>query len=466
MDTENSRNKGQDGIKTLLKKRLSRLKGITLDKVFEKPLFDEPAFEDISRHKWDWGDTMVAGLTVGDLVYDIAHLDPMVLEAADFVRTDDLSDIFSFSAFADGIAGLPPESFQGHLNQIQGYVAERFVGQHLQGLGMEVEFPAGATEPGFDLLVNGEPFQVKCLASRGGLLQHFEKYPDIPVFVNEEILASLDGYEHITVGENVFSVPGFTHEEIVGMTEKSLDAGHEVFDFEIPLISAVVVTSRNLFEYYRYGPIAKKDLATNIAVEFTAMTTGGFIGSKALGISMMILFGPAGAVVGGAAGAIAGSVLARKTVYQEYRDWFYAKNERRRLETRLEDLAAAAVGKSEGVLNVQDSKLERLRKAKEGESPTAGGIREYVTWRLKQERSYKGKIREELKAGKWKVNSFSTRKTVLESASGLMERIGAIGLHYHSLADEWRKTVKALKDYVGKLQRKGRTKEPETADSN
>jgi hypothetical protein len=47
-----------------------------------------------------------------------------------------------------------------------------------------------------------------------------------------------------------------------------------------------------------------------------------------------------------------------------------------------------------------------------------------------------------------------------------MEMISAVGLHYHSLGEEWRKTVKALQDYVGKLQRKGRTKEKKTAGRN
>jgi hypothetical protein len=181
---------------------------------------------------------------------------------------------------------------------------------------------------------------------------------------------------------------------------------------------------------------------------------------------MMILFGPAGAVVGGATGAIAGSILGKRVVSREYRDLYFARDERRRLETRLEDLASSAVTKSMNVLAIQDAKLERLRKGGEGDSKTAGTVREYVTWRLEQERKFRNKMREEIKAEKWKTKSLSSRKAVLESASGLMEMIGAVGLHYHSLGEEWRKTVKALQDYVGKLQRKGRTKEKKTAGRN
>jgi hypothetical protein len=124
------------------------------------------------------------------------------------------------------------------------------------------------------------------------------------------------------------------------------------------------------------------------------------------------------------------------------------------------------VKKSRSILTVQDSKLERLRVVAKNENPIVSEIREYVTWRLEQERSYKGKMCEELKAGRWKTSGFSSQKTALESASGLMEIIGAIGLHYHSIGDEWRKTIKALQKYVEKLQRKGRTKEKKTAGRN
>ena len=47
-------------------------------------------------------------------------------------------------------------------------------------------------QAGYDLLVNGEEFQVKCVADISSVSNHFEKYPDIPVFINEEISLSLD----------------------------------------------------------------------------------------------------------------------------------------------------------------------------------------------------------------------------------------------------------------------------------
>lgn len=452
MSTEENHVTLQNNRSGFLRDRLSMLRGKSVENILETPLFDETSLRSNSRFNWNWEDTMVAGMTIGDLVYDAIHIDPMVIEAADFVRTEDLSNLFRFSLFADGLAGLPKETLGGHISQIQGYVAERFVGQYLQGLGMEVEFPVSATEPGFDLLVNGDPFQVKCLSNAGGVLEHFNKYPDVPVFVNEEILPTLEGYEGIELGENLFSVPGFTHEEIIDMTKESVNAGHEIFDFEIPIISLTVVTARNLLFFYRYGSFATKDLALNIATELTTITVGSFVGSKALALSMMSLFGPAGAVVGGAAGAIAGSFFGRRVISEEIRDRRFAQAERRRLETRLEDLSTAAVGKSNSVINVLDSKQERIKKEKKGESSTSGAIREYAVWRMEQERKFKGKIRNAIEKDEWRSNGFSSRKSILESTSSLMEMVSGVGLHYHSLGEEWRKTMDALKAYNKKLK--------------
>lgn len=45
--------------------------------------------------------------------------------------------------------------------------------------------PAEASNtPGLDLLVDGQPVQVKCGTALSNLTEHFEKYPDIPVIAN------------------------------------------------------------------------------------------------------------------------------------------------------------------------------------------------------------------------------------------------------------------------------------------
>jgi hypothetical protein len=127
-------------------------------------------------------DVVFATLTIGDLVYDAARIDPIALEGINFARSADLETLPQFNAFADQLLAEPAQAFAGNISQLQGYVAERFVAQALREMGAEVEFPKTSNQAGYDLLVNGEPFQVKCLADKQGVNEHLEKYPDIPAF--------------------------------------------------------------------------------------------------------------------------------------------------------------------------------------------------------------------------------------------------------------------------------------------
>ena len=106
------------------------------------------------------------------LIYDLVRIDPEIVEAADFARSADLSDLPSFVQFAETIVGTSAEKFEGNVSQLQGYVAERLVAQTLRAQGAEVQFPEASNQAGYDLIVNGDRFQVKNLSSPGGVHEH------------------------------------------------------------------------------------------------------------------------------------------------------------------------------------------------------------------------------------------------------------------------------------------------------
>ena len=64
----------------------------------------------------------LAGLTIGDIVYSAASIDPNVIMAADFSRSKDLLDIFRFGEFADGLGGYSEGSLAGAESNLRGYV--------------------------------------------------------------------------------------------------------------------------------------------------------------------------------------------------------------------------------------------------------------------------------------------------------------------------------------------------------
>lgn len=245
--------------------------------------------------------SFLVGFTFGDLIYDCTRIDPDVISAVDFARSKDISNVFDFAVFASKLSDLGEASFEGSLQQIKGYVGERFVAHQLQASGMEVEFPESATNPGFDLLVNGQPFQVKCTSTPGLVTRHFQKYPDMPVFVNEEIA---DTFQDNPL---VHPISGYREDSIHEITIKSLDSGAEVLNFELPTALFGIHLSRQTFAVVK-GETSIKQGAYNASTSTFITWASGTAGKTILSIPLG-LQGGFGMVVGGYFGAI-GCALA------------------------------------------------------------------------------------------------------------------------------------------------------------
>jgi hypothetical protein len=257
---------------------------------------------------------IVGGLTAGDILYDAAAIDPTVLRAADFSRSEEISDIFDFGIFSDRIGSMAVESVAGAGNNLRGYVAEQIVATRLVEQGHVVTFPDTSNNPGFDLLVDGHAFQVKCLAGISGLREHFEKYPDMPVFANSELAEAVAATAESWAGK-VFYVEGFDREITDFIMEAALDAGASLGDMDVPYFAVAVSTAKNLFGWWQ-GRIPLADLPFSVvldgAVKGGLATAGGFSGN----ILGMLLFGPAGALIFGGVGG-AGAILASHWTRQQ-----------------------------------------------------------------------------------------------------------------------------------------------------
>lgn len=152
----------------------------------------------------------VAGLTLGEVLYSAASIDPRVVAAVDFSRSEDLADIFAFGAFAARAAEVAGAAGVGAANNIRGYVAEQIVATQLVAKGHDVSLPETSNNAGFDLVVDGLPVQVKCLTDASSLASHFAAYPDIPVIANAECVAQAIELE-APWREHVFAVDGFDY---------------------------------------------------------------------------------------------------------------------------------------------------------------------------------------------------------------------------------------------------------------
>jgi hypothetical protein len=251
---------------------------------------------------------ILSGMVLGDFLFDLSAIDPMVLEAADFAHKANLGSSFEFAAFAEKISALPAASIRGHEANLMGYTAERVVASRLTENGFVVSIPDSATQPGFDLIVDGKEFQVKCIEPENIAIleRHFEKYPDTPVIANEEVMDSITQLAPNWAGQ-VFFLEGYTYEFANGLAQTSLEAGTELNDYELlPFIAAISAT-RNVHGWWA-GQQSLEESAFNVTIDSAAKgimaVTGGFVG-EGLG---MLVFGPAGAYVFGGVIAVAATM--------------------------------------------------------------------------------------------------------------------------------------------------------------
>jgi hypothetical protein len=321
----------------------------------------------------------LSALTVGDLLYHAAIINPDVIAAVDFARADDIHGLVSFAAFSEQLFEKSGRSLEGALANIEGYVAERYVATKLIEEGHIVEFPAAANQAGFDLLVDGQQFQVKCLESLSGIRRHFDTYPEIPVIANADLAADLTDAEEEFAGK-VFFVDGFTSDTISEMTRAAHEAGADLLDNDVPLFAASLAASRNLLGWWS-GELTSKE-----AFWGTVATASGKAGLSLLGgvsgsAVGLLLFGPAGAVIGGPAGGVLGASQFGRTV-----NWINGVVDGEGLE-KVKQNAASLLHECASVADRRIQGLEK-RKGSLGQGPASryvrGRIADEVTFNREQ----------------------------------------------------------------------------------
>jgi hypothetical protein len=254
-------------------------------------------------------------ISFADFIYDQSFINPDVIQAADFAYTkEDIGDVFSFSLFSEKFNDVSKESLAGTSNHLMGYTAEIIAANCLLEKGHIVEFPEKANQAGFDLLVDGNPFQVKCLSSIEGLKAHFEKYPDIPVIANFELSKIMQDiqpeWSHL-----VFFLDGYTHELADTLVKQTLNASSTLGDYAfIPAIS-IVSTFKNTLSFLKKEH-SLQSASFNIVLDTISRGSMATLGGYAGGGIGLLLFGPAGAyIVGGISGyggAMSGKFLLNK----------------------------------------------------------------------------------------------------------------------------------------------------------
>lgn len=257
---------------------------------------------------------VLSALTLGDLIYHSAMIHPEVIAAVDYASSNAIGGSFDFAMFYDRLLQSEERSLFGSVERLKGYVAEETVMQRLVEKGHVVEQPDSASQPGYDLIIDGQPVQVKCRDDLTGLEEHFEKYPDIPVIANAELQPELESGAYDWASQ-VFFLEGFTDEHVTQITTKSLEAGGELVDLDVPVFAASVAAARNVWGCWK-GQIAPEEIVWTTATDVAGKGTLSLIGGFATSAVGLLLIGPAGAVIGGPAGGIFGA-----GGYSRFKSW-------------------------------------------------------------------------------------------------------------------------------------------------
>jgi len=393
-------------------------------------------------------DLAFASLTFGDLLYDIARLDPLVLEGIDFSRAANLDSIPAFAEFASGIMSKTGQSFDSNIAQMKGYVAERYVAETLRRQGAEVEFPAASNQPGYDLLVNGDEFQVKCWETTEGVERHFEKYPDIPVFVNEELAEPFQG------NDMIFPVWGVRNDQVEADTIENLDAASEILDLEIPIFAAAIVAAKNV-----YGVATRKtdfeNALRNVAEGTAVRTAGGTGGAMAAALSMSAIgiTGGWATIIIPALGAVGGHSIARR-MHEKAIGAFMCKKEKQHLVKALKAYLSALLSKLDWM------KAKAISYSGNIESHFSGTSNVVTYWksdwkrRLNEENDFRCLYAQKIQCALDHGGMFHKTENLIESSIEALRITAHVGILPQNLLFEGRDLLEACSVYAEKLQKK------------
>jgi hypothetical protein len=258
------------------------------------------------------GDAWLAGATVAAVgawdVVDWWRGEPALLDAIGRVTGSEITNgADMWGAIGEG--GRDWTINENTVRSIRGFVGETQAAELLEGAGLSVEWPEAANQAGYDLNVQGHEVNVKVRADAESLDAHFERYPEIPVVVNEDIQGLPDNAIHLRpgedldpellVGENVVIVAeGLVLTGAQDITENGLVDNAEPLDdtFEVaaPGLGALVIATRSAWREGRLAMRGDTDwlrAAKNISIDVAVRGGSSLAAAAATGLAVDAAFG-------------------------------------------------------------------------------------------------------------------------------------------------------------------------------
>lgn len=263
-----------------------------------------------------------------------------------------------------GVGDAPISSFTqaqliGYENWLKGHIGEQVAANVLTAQGHHVTFASTPNQPGWDLIVDGEPVNVKVGESAiAHIEEHFEKYPDVEVLTDIQTAELLDhplvqgvpglGAEMIdapvrsggivdVAPNHSPAVEGAETDILHGAqhigTEDSLEAldgaDAAAAGLHVPWVTASATICKEIALTAKHGGSLEESvriILTDVAAVAIGANIGGVGGS---------LLGPIGTLCGAVLGAVFGKYIVNGVRRES------VENELKRLRPRLEAIDQA-----------------------------------------------------------------------------------------------------------------------------
>jgi len=244
-------------------------------------------------------------LTAAEFVWSWASIDPQLIHATDFASTETVHNGFGFAEYIyHHYDVLTAAGKEGFLNRLSGYLAEQKVAALLQHAGHTVQFAESATNPVWDLVVDGHLANVKNVVDTASIKAEALAHKDVLFYVPTDV--------HGTVGGNIIPIAGFHHDAITGTVKESIatakgeTAAHGL-GMHLPWITIAFATYRN------YKLVRDYDKDIGKAVQHTLIESAGrgigVVGGAKAGALIGSVGGPIGAIAGSIIGGITGALF-------------------------------------------------------------------------------------------------------------------------------------------------------------
>ncbi|MBT3778308.1 MAG: hypothetical protein HOE70_02580 [Flavobacteriaceae bacterium] len=286
----------------------------------------------ISNNKKDTAG--VAALSIGDLIYDMARVDPLYIRGAQFARPGtDLSSILKIGKQNLKDIAEEGESYFNTLHKANytGGVHEFVTDQYMLKRGVEIEIPEKMNQAGWDRIYNGQEWQIK-FGSVENIRKAREKYPEYPVATDIETAAQYN----TKYPDDAFFVLGTTPKSLTeNIVAESSAASMEVYEddelFDTGFSEFFGIASIvSVFKNVGYVSDKKTDIYSgvqNVIVDTAGRGTLMLGGAKAGGL----VLGPLGALLGIGIGAI----FSRDWI-NKFKIWAFCEEERDHLINAIE----------------------------------------------------------------------------------------------------------------------------------